>query len=56
MVNQVKYVFQTKQKVSKMTKWFKTLIKQFSCNCRCKLDSIKVNPRQKQNNDKCWCD
>ena len=29
-------------------------MKQKSCKCECKFNSIKCNSSQKWNNDKCW--
>ena len=34
----------------------KTLIKQISCDCKCRFNSTKCNSNQKQNNDKYQCE
>ena len=34
--------------------WIKTLTKDISCECKCKLDGRKCNSNQWWNNDKCW--
>ena len=34
----------------------RTLIKNISCECKCKSDVTKCNLNQWWNNDKCWCE
>ena len=37
--------------ITRISEW-KTLIKQASCNCKCKFDGRKCNTKQKWNNNK----
>ena len=34
----------------------KTLVKDISCDCKCKFDSTAYNSSQEQNNEACQCD
>ena len=51
----IKYVFQTKQKITGINE-SKTLKKHVSCECKCRFDGRKCNSSQKWNNAKHRCE